>query len=147
LIVLEWTNPGCPFVQRVYTDGIMTSAQKEYVAKGVVWLTINSTSASHRDFLTPEALKEKFGSWKAGFTALLVDSDGKVGKQFDAKTTPHMYIINKDGTLVYNGAIDDDPRGGKEEKTNYVKEALDSLLAGKTVAKSATQSYGCSVKY
>jgi peroxiredoxin len=147
LVVLEWTNPGCPFVQRVYTDGIMTSVQKEYVAKGVVWLTINSTNTSHRDFLTPEALKEKFGSWKAGFTALLVDSDGKVGKQFDAKTTPHMYIVDKEGKLVYNGAIDDDPRGENDVKVNYVKQALDLLLSGKAIATSSTKPYGCSVKY
>lgn len=147
VVVLEWTNPNCPYVQRVYRDGIMTAVQKAAVEKGVVWLTINSTNAGHNDFETPEALKETYSSWKAGFSSLLMDSDGKVGKQFDAKTTPHMYIIDKEGKLVYNGAIDDDPRGGKDQKENYVKAALDALLAGKAVAKSTTQPYGCSVKY
>ncbi len=147
VIVLEWTNPNCPFVQRVYRDGIMNMAQKQYVEKGVVWLTINSTNKNHGDYESPESLKETFASWKAGFTALLMDTDSKVGKQFDAKTTPHMYIIDKEGTLVYNGAIDDDPRGGKETTVNYVKDALDALLAGKAVTTSATKPYGCSVKY
>jgi len=104
-------KPKCPFVQRVYRDGIMTAVQKEFVQKGVVWLVVNSTNTNHRDYLAPEALKEKFTSWKAGFTALLMDSDGKAGKLYDAKTTPHMFVIDHNGALVYNGAIDDDPRG------------------------------------
>lgn len=147
VVVLEWTNPGCPFVQRVYRDGLMTAAQKEFVQKGVVWLVINSTNTTHRDYLSPEALKERFAEWKAGFSALLMDSDGKVGKQYDAKTTPHMFIIDKGGTLVYNGAIDDDPRGEKDVKVNYVRDALSALLAGKAVSTSVTKPYGCSVKY
>lgn len=146
-VVLEWTNPNCPFVQRVYRDGIMTAVQKDYVQKGVVWLVVNSTNTNHRDFLAPEVLKEKFSSWKAGFTALLMDSDGKVGKQYDAKTTPHMYVIDKNGMLVYNGAIDDDPRGENDTKLNYVREALNAVIAGNPVATSVTKPYGCSVKY
>ena len=146
-VVLEWTNPNCPFVQRVYRDGIMTAVQKEYAQKGVVWLVVNSTNTNHRDFLAPEVLKEKFASWKAGFTALLMDSDGKVGKLYDAKTTPHMFVIDKNGSLVYNGAIDDDPRGENDTKLNYVSDVLNALLAGKPVATSVTKPYGCSVKY
>ena len=147
IVVLEWTNPNCPFVQRVYRDGIMTGVQKEYVGKGVIWLAINSTSTSHRDFLPPESLKEKYASWKAGFTTVLMDSDGKVGKAFDAKTTPHVFVVDKEGTLVYSGAVDDDPRDGNDQKVNYVKDALDALLAGKAVTTTATKPYGCSVKY
>lgn len=147
VVVLEWTNPNCPFVERVYRDGIMNSLQKEYVEKGVVWLTINSTNKNHGDYETPEALKKTYGDWKAAYTGQLMDSDGKVGKMYEAKTTPHMYIIDARGMLVYNGALDDDPRGSKSEKVNYVRAALDRILAGTDVATSTTKPYGCSVKY
>ncbi|CUS77679.1 Peroxiredoxin [Candidatus Kryptonium thompsonii] len=147
VVVLEWTNPNCPFVQRVYREKIMTSVQKEFTQKGVVWIIINSTNPKHRDYREPKELKKIYDEWSATYTAYLMDPDGKVGKMFDAKTTPHMFIINKDGKLVYAGAIDDDPRGEKKEKVNYVKNALDEILSGKPVSVSITKPYGCSVKY
>lgn len=147
IVVLEWTNPNCPVVGRCYKSGIMTALQKEYVARGIVWLTVNSTNVSGEDHMAPADQKERYASWHAGPSAQLLDPEGTVGHQFDAKTTPHMFIINGSGVLVYNGAVDDDPRGNKEEKKNYVKDALDALLAGKSVATSSTRPYGCGVKY
>ncbi len=147
IVVLEWTNPNCPFVQRVYKEGIMTSVQNEFMRKGVVWLIINSTNPKHKDYRESKELKKIYDEWGAVYTAYLVDPDGKVGKMFDAKTTPHMFIIDKDGKLVYNGAIDDDPRGEKKEKINYVRNALNEILSGKPVSVAITKPYGCSVKY
>ncbi len=147
IVVLEWTNPNCPFVNRVYSTGIMSSLQKEHVGKGVVWLAINSTSEDHGDFETAASLAKIYTEWGAGFSGLLMDADGTVGRLYEAKTTPHMYIIDAKGMLVYAGGLDDDPRGNKSEKTNYVRDALDNLMAGTAVMTSTTRPYGCSVKY
>lgn len=147
IVVLEWTNPNCPFVQRVYREGIMTATQKKAAEKGAVWITINSTHPKHQDFETNEELAKIYSEWKAQQTAFLVDLEGTVGRMFDAKTTPHMFVINKGGTLVYNGAIDDDPRGNKKEKVNYVQAALDELTSGKSITTATTRPYGCSTKY
>lgn len=146
IVVLEWTNPNCPYVERVYKSGVMTSVQKKYADK-VVWLTVNSTNPYHQDFETLEDLGKTYKKWNAAFATMLLDPDGKVGKMFDAKTTPHMYIIDKEGKLAYAGAIDDDPRGNKSEKTNYVDTGLANLLEGKAVATTTTRSYGCTIKY
>ncbi len=147
IVVLEWTNPGCPVVQRHYKDGLMPAGQKDSTAKGIIWLAVNSTNPNHRDFKTAETLKQIYSEWNAAFTTLLLDPDGKAGKAFDAKTTPHLFVIDKDGRLAYNGAIDDDPRGDNAGRTNYVQLAVDSLLKGEPVATTTTKSYGCSVKY
>lgn len=147
IVVLEWTNPGCPVVQRHYRDGLMPALQKECTEKGIIWLTINSTNPNHRHYQTPEALKYIYGDWKAAFTALLMDPEGKAGHALGAKTTPHMFVIDKEGKLAYNGAVDDDPRGTNETRTNYIRLAVDSLLKGEPVATTMTQPYGCSVKY
>jgi hypothetical protein len=125
----------------------MPALQKECSDKGVVWLTINSTNPNHQNHKTPEALKYVYGDWKAAFTALLMDPDGKAGKTFGAKTTPHVFVIDKEGKLAYNGAVDDDPQGAKETRTSYVRLAVDSLIKGEPVGTSATKPYGCSVKY
>jgi len=146
VVVLEWTNPNCPYVQRVYKSGIMPGVQKKYADK-VVWITINSTDPKHQDFETPENLAKKYKEWNATFTTMLLDPDGNVGRMYDAKTTPHMYIIDKEGKLAYMGAIDDDPRGKNSEKTNYVDAALSSLFEGKPIVTTSTRSYGCSIKY
>ncbi len=146
IVVLEWTNPNCPFVERLYRE-IMPAVQKAFVEKGIVWLAVNSTSPKHKDFETAQALAKEYTEWKASFNTMLLDPDGKIGKMFDAKTTPHMYVIDKEGKLVYAGAIDDDPRGNKSEKTNYVRAALQSYLDGKPIAVTTTQPYGCTVKY
>lgn len=147
IVVLEWTNPNCPFVQRVYREKIMTSVQSEFTQKGIVWLIINSTNPKHRDYRGSKELKKIYSEWGAVYTAYLVDPDGEVGKMFDAKTTPHMFIIDKDGKLVYNGGIDDDPRGEKKEKINYVRNALSEILNNRPVSIPVTKPYGCSVKY
>ncbi len=148
-VVLEWTNPGCPFVVAHYKNGNMQALQEKYKEKGVIWLAVNSTNTDHRDYKKPEELKEVFTEWKAGYTAQLMDADGMVGKLYDAKTTPHIYVIDKDGMLVYQGAIDDDrsASGGSNAEVNYVSKALDELLQGKAVTKTLTRPYGCGVKY
>lgn len=147
IVVLEWTNPGCPVVQRHYRNGLMPPLQKESTDKGVIWLTINSTNPNHQNYQTPDALRSTYSDWKAAFTALLMDPDGKAGKAIGAKTTPHMFVIDKEGKLAYNGAVDDDPQGSKEIRINYVRLAVDSLIKGEPVATTATRPYGCSVKY
>jgi hypothetical protein len=125
----------------------MTGLQKQYAGKDIVWLAVNSTNKDHDDFESAESMRKIYGEWGAGFAALLLDADGTVGKRYDARTTPHMFIINAEGILVYSGAIDNAPRGGKDGAVNYVKAALDELRAGKAVGTSATKPYGCSVKY
>ena len=146
VVVLEWTNPNCPYVQRVYKSGIMPGVQKKYTDK-VVWLTVNSTSPKHQDFESSESLAKQYKEWSATFATMLMDPEGDVARMYDAKTTPHMYIIDKEGKLVYAGAIDDDPRGKNSEKTNYVDIALTSMLEGKAVSNTTTRSYGCTIKY
>jgi glutathione peroxidase-family protein len=147
IVVLEWTNPNCPFVVRHYKDNMMNTLQKKYAEKGIVWLTINSTHPEHNDYETNESLKKIFTEWKAGYTAHLVDLDGKVGKAYNAQTTPHMYIINEEGILLYNGGIDDDPRGNNDNRVKYVDEALMKVTSGEGLTTSTTRPYGCSVKY
>jgi len=141
IVVLEWLNPDCPFVQRHYKAGTMKSLATQYGSQGVVWLTINSTNymdaAANAEFKTANNLPYP----------ILVDQSGEVGHLYGAKTTPHMYIIDTDGTLAYMGAIDDDPRGSSDSPTNYVAAALDEILAGEAVATPETTPYGCSVKY
>lgn len=141
IVVLEWINPECPFVVRHYKTGTMKQLAEKYAGQEVVWLAINTTSHAK-----PEEMK----AWadKHGFSyPVLMDNSGEVGKKYGAQTTPHMYIIHKDGTLVYQGGIDNDPSGDKADKTNYVSKALDELLAGKEVSQAQSKPYGCSVKY
>ena len=140
--VLEWINPDCPFVQRHHEAGTMATLARQYADDDVVWLAVNSTH-----YMDAET-SAKFASKHDLPYPVLVDADGAVGRLYDAKTTPHMFIIDADGVLVYAGAIDDDPRGGKGvDTTNHVEQALDQVLAGKTVTTPETQAYGCSVKY
>lgn len=150
-VVLEWTNPGCPFVQKHYGSNNMQSLQKDATAKGVVWLSINSTEKNHSDYLAPTKLNAKMnGEWKAASSYLLMDETGKVGQAYSAKTTPHMYVINPSGKLVFAGGIDDkrstNPADVKTAK-NFVRAALDETLAGKPVSVATAAPYGCSVKY
>ncbi|KAK3605089.1 hypothetical protein CHS0354_000756 [Potamilus streckersoni] len=149
VVVLEWSNPGCPFVKGHYENGNLPSLQKKYRGKSVEWILINSTNKNHKDYSEGSNLKAKFDAWKSAYSQVLLDQDGTVGKLYDAKTTPHMFIIDALGTLVYKGAVDDYPstEGGKDAKINYVSKALDEVLAGKAVTISETQAYGCSVKY
>ncbi|MCB1051328.1 MAG: thioredoxin family protein [Acidobacteria bacterium] len=138
VVVLEWTNPDCPFVVRHYKQGTMKALAEKYQGE-VVWLAINSTHYSN-----PEANKAWAESKKLNY-AILDDHEGKVGKMYGAQTTPHMYVINK-GVLVYVGAIDDDPRGNGSQ-INYVDQALTEIKAGKAVSAPQNKPYGCSVKY
>ena len=149
-VVLEWVNPGCPFVVKHYGSSNMQGTQKEAAAKGVVWLAINSTAPEATDFKAPAAMAQWMQGQKAAATATLIDADGKVGKAYGARTTPHMYIINPAGTLVYAGAIDSKPTSSAADiasATNHVKVALAESLAGKPVSTATTKPYGCSVKY
>jgi hypothetical protein len=149
-VVLEWVNPGCPFVVKHYASGNMQGTQKEAAAKGVVWLAINSTASDHQDYKAPAALAGWMGQQKAAATHTLMDADGKVGRAYGARTTPHMYVINATGTLVYAGAIDDKPTASQADipgARNHVKAALAESLAGKPVSMASTRPYGCSVKY
>lgn len=149
-VVLEWTNPGCPFVVKHYNSGNMQGTQKAATEQGVVWLTINSTAEGNTDFKTPVDLNAWMQNHKAPVTATLMDVDGKVGRAFGARTTPHMYIINPTGTLVYAGAIDSIPSANAADiprATNHVKAALAETLAGRPVTVASTRPYGCSIKY
>ncbi len=143
IIVLEWLNPDCPYVKRHYKAGTMKNLAKKYEDQGVVWLTINSTH-----YYNQKENKKFHKAHDLGYP-ILDDHEGKVGKQYDAKTTPHMFIISRKCEIVYQGAIDNDPRGRKKEKkvVNYVSKALDELLAGKEVEIPEIKPYGCSVKY
>jgi peroxiredoxin len=142
IVVLEWINPDCPFVVRHYQAKTMINLALEYKERGVVWLAVNTTKTY--DMQKNQAFHEA----QALPYPVLNDRTGVVGKLFEAKTTPHMYIIDAQGQLAYQGAIDDDPQGTKgADATNYVKQALDELLAGKAVSMAQTKPYGCSVKY
>jgi peroxiredoxin len=150
LVVLEWTNPGCPFVRKHYGAANMQGLQKEATAKGVVWLTINSTEAGSSEYLAPAALARWMGEQHASPTATLLDSEGSVGHAYGARTTPHMYIIGPQGTLLYAGGIDSIPstnRDDIQQATNYVRVGLNEALAGKPLSTSASRPYGCSIKY
>jgi peroxiredoxin len=146
LVVLEWINPNCPFSDRHAREKTMTRLADRYGE--VVWLAINSTSADSRDHLS-RAEHEKWADERGIDYTILYDESGDVGHAYDAKTTPHMYVVAKDGTLAYNGAIDDDPPGRMEQsqRDNYVADALDDFRAGEAVAVATTRPYGCSVKY
>lgn len=149
-VVLEWTNPDCPFVKKHYDSGNMQSLQKAYTDKGVVWLSVCSSAPGKQGHYSPAEWTEILQKQKASSTALLLDPEGTVGRLYSAKTTPHMYVINPKGLLIYQGAIDDkattDPEDIKDSK-NYVKAVLDAALAGQAVPVSSTTPYGCSVKY
>lgn len=149
-VVLEWVNPGCPFVQKHYNSGNMPATQKDAVAKGVVWLSISSTAKDASDYKSPADLAAWQKSVSAVPTATLMDTDGKVGKAYGARTTPHMYVIDTQGKLIYAGAIDSKPTAKVDDikgATNYVGQALNEALAGKPVSQASTTPYGCSVKY
>ncbi len=149
-VVLEWTNPGCPFVVKHYGSGNMQALQKEFTAKGVVWLAINSTETGNNDYRKPADLAAWVAQQKATPTATLMDEKGTVGKAYAARTTPHMYIVDPKGTLVYAGGIDSVPSANPKDiatATNYVRQGLNEALAGKPISAATTKPYGCSIKY
>jgi peroxiredoxin len=149
-VVLEWFNPECPFVKKHYGSGNMQRLQTQYTGKGVVWLTIDSNAPGTEGNITPEQAQKITASWKTRQTALLLDPDGKVGRAYGAKNTPDMVIINPEGKIAYEGAIDSKATPNPADipnSTNYVKAALDESLGGKPVTTPQTKPYGCSVKY
>ncbi len=146
IVVLEWFNPGCPFVQKHHvTFDTMTKTAAAYKDKGVVWVAINSGGAGKEGASKEDNVKAK-KDWKMDYP-ILMDETGATGRAYGAKTTPHMYVIGKDGKLMYKGAIDNDRSAGKQGDKNYVKNALDEIIAGKKVSEAETTSYGCGVKY
>jgi hypothetical protein len=149
-VVLEWTNPGCPFVQKHYNSGNMPTTQKDAMDKGVVWLSVNSTEKDSSDYLEPVKLVAWMGEHKASPSAMLMDEEGNVGKAYGARTTPHMYIVNPQGQLIYAGGIDSIASSRQEDipkATNYVKLGVSEALAGKQLTAATTKPYGCSIKY
>jgi peroxiredoxin len=149
-VVLEWVNPGCPYVRKHYDSANMQATQKAATGAGVVWLSINSTHTGASDYKKPADMAAWMKAQNAAASATLMDSDGKAGKAYGARTTPHMYIVDAKGTLVYAGGIDDkataNPADVKTAK-NHVNAALADIAAGKPVAQATTRPYGCSVKY
>jgi peroxiredoxin len=141
IIVLEWINWDCPFSRRPYEKGTFPALAAKYADKGVVWLAINSTH-----YATQEKDKAWIAKHKLAYP-ILHDAEGTVGRQYAARTTPHMYVIDRSGKIAYQGALDDDPRGQKAQPVNYVERALAELLADKPVSTPKTTPYGCSVKY
>ncbi|HTG43957.1 MAG TPA: thioredoxin family protein [Verrucomicrobiae bacterium] len=149
-VVLEWFNPECPFVKKHYGGSNMQKLQEEFTGKGVVWLSIDSSAPGKEGHLTAEQANAKMTEWKTKQTALVLDPDGKAGQAYGAKNTPHMFIINPEGKVIYEGAIDSKASANPADianSTNYVKVALEESLGGKPVTTATTKPYGCSVKY
>jgi len=150
VVVLEWHNQGCPYTRKHYESGNMQRLQKEWTQKGVVWLTVISSAPGTQGYVTAEQENDYLRQMKATPTAALLDPSGGLGRLYAAKTTPHMFIINSNGTLIYDGAIDDRPTTGVSDITgarNFVSKALEETMAGKPVSVPTTRPYGCSVKY
>lgn len=149
-IVLEWTNPQCPFVKKYYQQGDMQKLQKDATAKGVVWYRINSGAPGKPGSLSAEQVAAYDKKYEVAATASLLDPEGKVGRAYGAKTTPHLFVINPKGNVVYAGAIDSKPSTDHADiatARHYVTEALEAVAADKPVAVPTSKPYGCSVKY
>jgi len=149
VVVLESYNQDCPYCHNHFATGAMQELQKDMTAKGVVWLMVNSVNPRNGSHRTPEQARAEWTEQKLNATAWLDDGSGAIGKAYGMLTTPHMFVIDKTGTLVYDGAIDDqaDPSHDPRKARNYVREAVDKTLAGEKVAVSKTKPYGCAVKY
>ena len=149
-VVLEWTNHDCPYVRKHYSAGNMQAQQQEAAAQGVVWLSIISSAPGKQGHVTPAQADELTRSRQAAPQAVILDPDGKIGRAYSAKTTPHMYIIDPSGTLVYMGGIDNNASANADDipaARQHVRVALQELAAGKHISESVTRPYGCSVKY
>lgn len=149
-VVLEWTNRGCPYTQKHYNSGNMQRLQREWTAKGVVWLTVLSSSPGKQGYMTAAEENAYVKQVNASPMAVLLDPTGTLGHLYDAKTTPHIFIINPQGMLIYNGAIDDKPTTDLADVNgakNYLSAALEEAMSGKPVTVATSRPYGCSVKY
>jgi len=150
VVVLEWLNHGCPFVRKHYDSGNMQKLQKDAVAKGVVWLSVISSAEGKQGYVDAKGALADAKKSNSAATEILLDVDGTVGRAFEAKVTPHMYVINKEGRIAYQGAIDDKATADKADiagATNYVANALDATLNGQKILLGSTKAYGCGVKY
>ncbi len=149
-VVLEWINLQCPFVKKHYDGGHMQNLQREFTGKGVVWLAICSSAKGKQGHMAAAEINAAIKEKNAAMTAYLIDEDGKVGKAYGAKTTPHMFIVSPQGKVIYAGAIDSIRSADSadvEKAQNYVRTALNEALTGKAVSTAETEAYGCSVKY
>ena len=149
-VVLEWANKGCPYDQKHYLSGNMEALQKEWTGKGVVWLSVVSSAPGEQGNVSPSEENTYLKKMNASPTAALLDPNGTIGHMYEAKTTPHIFVIDPGGKLIYQGAIDDKPTTDQADiKTarNYLNEALGAAMAGKPVPTASTRPYGCSVKY
>jgi peroxiredoxin len=149
-VVLEWHNNGCPFVRKQYNSGNMQRLQKQWTSQGVVWFTILSSAPGKQGFVSASEENDYLAKMQASPTAALLDPSGEIGHLYDAKTSPHMFVINPQGAVIYDGAIDDKPTTDLDDvpgAINYVSRALQQSMAGKPVEAPATRPYGCSVKY
>jgi hypothetical protein len=150
IVVLEWTNHDCPYVRKHYDTSNMQALQKEATGQGVIWWTVISSAPGTQGYVSPAEANELTSTRKAAPTAILLDPKGTVGKMYGATNTPHMYIVDKAGLLVYAGAIDDKPTTRKSDvpgAENYVRGALQAVAAGQPVKTPVTRAYGCTVKY
>jgi peroxiredoxin len=149
-VVLEWHNQGCPYTRKHYVSGNMQALQKEWTGKGVVWFTVITSAPGQQGYVTPSQENSYLEQMHAVPTAVLMDSDGKIGRLYNAKTTPQMIVIDPSGKVIYDGAIDDRPTPDPEDvrgARNYVSDALTEAMAGKPVQTAFTRPYGCGVKY
>jgi peroxiredoxin len=149
-VVLEWTNRGCPYTQKHYNSGNMQRLQKEWTDRGVIWLTVVSSAPGKQGYVAASEENTYLQQVKAAPTAVLMDPTGAIGHMYDAKTTPHMFLISPQGTLIYNGAIDDRPTTDVSDVNgakNYISAALNEATTGKPVSVPTSRPYGCSIKY
>jgi hypothetical protein len=149
-VVLEWTNPGCPFVRKHYDSGNMAATQEDAVRRGAVWLSINSTEKASYEYMEPAKLVAWQKQRKVQPTATLMDEEGVAGRAYGARTTPHMYIVDPQGRLAYAGGIDSIPSANPadiQKAVNYVRQGIAEAAAGKPLSAATTRAYGCSIKY
>jgi hypothetical protein len=149
-VVLEWANKGCPYDQKHYLSGSIESQQKEWTGKGVIWLSVISSAPGEQGYVTPSEENTYLKKMNAAPTAALLDPTGTIGRLYEAKTTPHIFVIDPTGKLIYQGALDDKPTPDQEDlkgARNYLSETLTAAMAGKPVQVASTRPYGCSVKY
>jgi hypothetical protein len=149
-VVLEWANQGCPFDRKHYLSGSMEALQKQWTARGVIWLSIISSAPGEQGYVTPAEERDYLRKMHAAPTAAILDPTGTIGRLYSARTTPHMFVIDPSGKVIYQGAIDDKPTPDQEDLKgahNYVTAALEAAMSGKPVEPASTRPYGCSVKY
>ena len=149
-VVLEWANQGCPYDRKHYLSGSIQSQQRDWTAKGVIWLSVISSAPGEQGYVTPSEENTYLKTMRAAPTAALLDPTGAIGRLYEAKTTPHIFIIDPTGKLIYQGALDDKPTTEQEDlkgARNYLNETLTAAMAGKPVSVASTRPYGCSVKY